>query len=177
MKKIIQQNLRVALFLFSVQFVVAIIFLFWIFHIATVTDVIILSAITTFVFIVSMALYQFFYIKNHKISLNDFSIQAKQEATFTVDKTLVETKITIENILPDKINSYKFKYNKKLDFYKSKTGASIRSWGEIIIVKLTKLSDSKTELYVLSEPVYKTTLVDFGKSSMNIEKIKSAFYQ
>ena len=177
MKKIIQQNLRVALFLFSVQFVVAIIFLFWIFRIATLTDVILLSAITTLAFMICMSLYQFFYIKSHKISLNDFSIRAKQEATFTVDKTLGETKNTIENIIPGKINSFKFRYNKKLDFYKSKTGASIRSWGENVIVKLTKISESKTQLYVLSEPVYKTTLVDFGKSSMNIEKIKSAFDQ
>lgn len=125
---------------------------------------------------ICMALYQFFYIKSHKISLNDFSIQAKQEATFTVDKTLGETRNTLENFIPGKINSHKFKYNKKLDFYKSKTGAGIRSWGEIIIVKLTELSDSKTQLYVLSEPVYKTTLIDFGKSSTNIEKIKSVFY-
>ena len=103
MKKIILQNLRVGLFLFSVQFVVAIIFLFWIFHIATLIDVIILSAITTLAFMICMALYQFFYIKGHKISLNDFSIQAKQEVTFTVDKTFGETKNTIENIIPGKI--------------------------------------------------------------------------
>jgi hypothetical protein len=56
--------------------------------------------------------------------------RTKQEATFTVDKTLGETKSTIENIIPDKINSFKFRYNKKLDFYKSKPGTNIRFWGE-----------------------------------------------
>ncbi|MEO8819367.1 MAG: hypothetical protein ABI267_02495 [Ginsengibacter sp.] len=177
MKKIVLQNLIVALFLFAVQLVATFIFLFWIFHIATIVDVILLSAITTSAFMICMALYQFVYIKSHKVSLNDFNIQARQEATFNVDKTVGETLNTLENIIPGKINSYKFKFNKKLDYYKSKTGASINSWGEIIIVKLTKLSESKTQLYILSEPVYKTTLIDFGKSSTNIEKIKSAFYK
>jgi len=175
MKKIIFQNLKLAFFLFLIQFIVAVILLHWVSGIATVTDVAILAAITTLAFIICMAIYQFIYIKSHKIALDDFSIQAKQETTFIVEGSIEEIENTLENIIPDRINSYKFKYNKKLDFYKSKTAASIRSWGEIIIVKLTKLSDSKTQLYVLSEPVYKTTLIDFGKSSMNIERIKSAF--
>ena len=76
-----------------------------------------------------MAIYQFIYIKSHKIALNDFSIQAKQETTFIVEESIEETENTLENIVLDRINSYKFKYNKKLDFYKSKTEASIRSWG------------------------------------------------
>ena len=177
MKKIVLQNIRVGLFLFSVQFFVALFFFFYIFKIATVFDVAILVVITTLLFMICMAIYQLVYIKSHKISLTDFSIQARQEATFNVDKTVGETLNTLENVIPKKINSYKFKFNEKLDYYKSKTGASINSWGEIIIVKLTKISESKTQLYVLSEPVYKTTLVDFGKSSMNIEKIKSAFNQ
>jgi hypothetical protein len=56
--------------------------------------------------------------------------RTKQEATFTVDKTLGETKSTIENIIPDIINSFKFRHNKKLEFYNSKTVTNIRFWGE-----------------------------------------------
>lgn len=175
MKKIILQNLKVALFFFAVQFIVALIFSHRIFSAETVISLAILSAITSLFLIICMVLYQFFLIKKNKIALDDFGIQAKQEATFTVDKSIGETKKTIENVIPEKINSYKFKYNEKLDYYKTKTGASIRSWGEIVIVRLTKLTDSQTQLDILSKPIYKTTFIDFGKSSMNIEKIKSAF--
>lgn len=129
MKKIILQNLKVALFFFAVQFIVALIFSHRIFSAETVISLAILSAITSLFLIICMVLYQFFLIKKNKIALDDFSIQAKQEATFTVDKSIGETKKTIENVIPEKINSYKFKYNEKLDYYKTKTGASIRSWG------------------------------------------------
>ena len=138
----------------------------------------ILAGITTLVLIICLGIYQFIYIKTNKIALDNFSIQATQEATFTVDKSLEDTIKAIENDIPDKINSYKFKYNKKLGFsYKTKTGATIRSWGEIIIVKLTKIDNLQTQLYVLSKPIFKTTVIDFGKSSMNIEKFRLEFHQ
>jgi hypothetical protein len=177
MKKIIIQNFKVAFVLFAIQFVVGLIFFYKSFSLETVMGIAILAGITSLVFIICMGIYQLIYIKTNKISLDDFSIQATQEATFTVEKSVEDTIKTIENIIPDKINSYKFKYNNKLDFYKTKTGATIRSWGEIIIVKLTKIDNLHTQLYVLSKPIYKTTLIDFGKSSMNIEKFKLEFNQ
>ena len=175
MKKVIIQNLRVAFFFFAIQFVVGLLFFYKNFGWETIMWTAILAGMTSLVFIIFMGIYQFIYIKTNKISLNDFSIQATQEATFTVDKSVEDTLKTIENNIPGKINSYQFKYNEKLDFYKTKTGATIRSWGEIIIVKLTRVDSSHTQLYVLSKPVYKTTLIDFGKSSMNIENFKLVF--
>lgn len=177
MKKIIIQNLRVAFFLFAIQFVVGLIFFYKSFSVETVMGTAILAGITSLVFIICIGLYQLIYIKTNKISLDDFSIQATQEATFTVDKSIEETISTIENVVPENINSYKFKYNRKLDFYTTKTGTSIRSFGETIIVKLTKIDNLKTQLYVLSKPIYKTTLIDFGKSSVNIEKFRMSFNQ
>ncbi|MEP6464736.1 MAG: hypothetical protein ABJB05_00460 [Parafilimonas sp.] len=175
MKKIIIQNLRVAFFLFIIQFIVGLILFYKNFGMQTIMWTAILAGCTTLVFIICLGIYQLIYVKTNKISLNDFNIQATQEATFTIDKSVEDTIKSIENNIPDEINSYKFKYNKKLDFYKTKTAASIRSWGEIIIVKLTKIDSLHTQLYVLSEPVYKTTIIDFGKSSMNIQKFKSEF--
>jgi len=177
MKRVIIQNLRVAFLLFAIQFVVGLIFFYKSFSLETVAGTAILAGITSLVFIICLGLYQLIYIKTNKISLNDFSIQATQETTFTVDESMEDTIEIIENIVPENINSYKFKYNKKLDFYKTKTGASIRSFGEIIIVKLTKIDNLKTQLYVLSKPIYKTTLIDFGKSSMNIQKFRMSFNQ
>ncbi len=177
MKKVIIQNLKVAFFFFAIQFVVGLIFFYKSFGLETTMWTAILAGITSLVFIICTGIYQVIYIKTNKISLDDFRIQATQDTTFTVDKSIEDTIKTLENNIPDKINSYKFKYNEKLDFYKTKTGATIRSWGEIIIVKLTKIDNLHTQLYVLSKPVYKTTLIDFGKSSMNIEKFRLVFKQ
>ena len=177
MKKLVIQNLRVSFFLFAIQFVLGLIFFYKSFGWETIMWTAILAGITTLVFIICIGIYQLIYILTNKISLDDFSIQATQEATFTVDKSVEDALKTIENIIPNKINSYKFKYDEKLDLYKTKTGATIRSWGEIILVKLTKIDSLHTQLYVLSKPIYKITLIDFGKSSMNIEKFKLVFNQ
>jgi hypothetical protein len=177
MKKIIIQNLKVAFFFFAVQFIVGLLFLFRNFNYETVIWAAKISGTTTLVFTIIVGLYQAVYIKTHKISLKDFDIRPTQSVTFSTDKTIEETVQIIENIIPDKINSYKFKYDKEESFYKAKTGATIRSWGEIIIIKLTQLEDHKTQLSVLSKSLLKTTLIDYGKSSMNIQKIKLAFDQ
>lgn len=55
--------------------------------------------------------------------------------------------------------------------------ATFRSRGEVILVKLTSIDDLHTQINVLGKPINKTTLIDFGKSSMNIEKLRSAFHQ
>jgi hypothetical protein len=137
----------------------------------------IMTGSTTLVLTLIMGLYQALYIKKHKISLDDFDIKPTQSATFTVDKTIEDTKDIIENVLPYKVNSYKFKYDREQGLYKAKTGATLRSWGEIIVIKLVQLDNYKTQLSVLSKPLLKTTLIDYGKSSMNIQKIKLAFDQ
>jgi len=175
MKKIVIQNLKVAFFFFAVQFIVGLIFLYRNFNYETVIWTAIISGTTTLVFTIIMGLYQAVYIKTHKISIKDFDIRPTQSVTFSIDKSIEETVQIIENIIPDKINSYKFKYDKEKGFYKAKTGATIRSWGEIIIIKLKKLENNKTHLSVISKSLLKTTLIDYGKSSLNIQKIKLAF--
>ena len=175
MKKIVIQNLKVAFFIFAVQFIVGLIFLYRNFNYETVIWTAIISGTTTLVFTIIMGLYQSVYIKTHKISIKDFDIRPTQSVTFSIDKSIEETVQIIENIIPDKINSYKFKYDKEKGFYKAKTGATIRSWGEIIIIKLKILEKNKTHLSVISKSLLKTTLIDYGKSSLNIQKIKLAF--
>ncbi|MEI8073651.1 MAG: hypothetical protein WCH78_02790 [Bacteroidota bacterium] len=175
MKKIITQNLKVGLFVFSVQFFVGLIFLYKNFTLETVIWTALLSCITTLVFIIVIALVQAFYMKSYKVSLKNFDVNPTQSATFSVDKTLEEVLAIIENEIPEKINSYKFKYDKEQNIYKAKTSATIRSWGEIVIIKLTKIDNYKIQLSVLSKSILKTTLIDYGKSSLNIQKIKLAF--
>lgn len=177
MKKLIIQNLRIAFIIFAIFFVAGLLFFYKNFSIENTMWTAILAGIISLVLVIPMLIYQMIYIKTNKIPVNDFSITATQEATFTVDKSVENTLKMIENDIPSKINSYPFKYNEKLGLYKTKTGATIRSWGEIILVKLTKIDSLHTQLNVLSKPVYKTTLIDFGKSSMNIEKFRKEFNQ
>ena len=177
MKKIIIQNLKVAFYFFAVQFIVGLIFLFRNFNSETVLRTAIFSGTITLVFTIITGLYQAVYIKTHNIPLNDFDIKPSQSVTFTIDKTIEETVEIIEKNIPDKINSHKFKFDKEQGFYKAKTGATIRSWGEIVVIRVTQIDNYKTQLSVLSKSLLKTTLIDYGKSSMNIQKIKLAFDQ
>lgn len=163
--------------MFAILFVVGTLVFYKSFGLETILWTAILAGIVSLFFLISMGIYQLIYIRINKIPLNDFSIEASQEATFTVDKSIGETIKILETKIPGKINSYSFKYNDKLDFYKTKTGATTRSWGEIIIVKLTRTDALHTVLHILSKPILKTTLIDYGKSSMNIQKIKEEFDQ
>ncbi|WP_435353439.1 hypothetical protein [Emticicia sp. SJ17W-69] len=98
-----------------------------------------------------------------------------QSAIFSVDKTIEQTIEIIENIIPQKINSNIFRYDTEQGFYKAKTNATIRSWGEIVTIKLTKMDDYQIQISVLSKSLLKTTLIDYGKSSLNIQKIRLVF--
>ena len=124
-----------------------------------------------------LGILQVVYIRKNKISLADFGINPTQSAVFNVDKSIDETKDIIEQIVPNKISSSKFSYDKAQGFYKAKTRTSVLSWGEKIVIELKELGHSKVQLSVLSKPALRTTLVDFGKSSMNIQKIKRVFGQ
>ena len=175
MKKIFLQNLKVGFFFFAIQCIVGTLFLYKNFSLETLGWTAIISATTTLVFTLFIGLNQFVYIRTNKISLADFVINPKQSAIFLVDTNIDQTKDIIENVLPDKLNSHKFKYDIENGIFKTKTGATIRSWGEIITIKLTEIDNAKTQLSVFSRPMLKTTLIDYGKSSMNIQKIKLAF--
>jgi hypothetical protein len=125
MKKIIIQNLKVVFLFFALQFIAGLIFLFQNFNSETVIWTAIISGTTTLVFVIIMGLYQTVYINTHKISLNDFDIRPNQSVIFSINKTIEDTIKIIENIIPDKINSYKFKHEENQGFYKAKTGATI----------------------------------------------------
>ncbi len=175
MKRLIIQNIKVGLLFFAIQLFVGLIFLYKSFNQETVIMTALISCVTTLVFLFIIVVIQMFYMKNNKISLDDFDIKPTQTTIFSVDKTYEETLAIIQNTIPEKIKSYQFKYDNEQDVYKSKTDASILSWGEEIIIKITKLDNFKIQLSVLSKSLLKTTLTDYGKSSTNIKKIKLAF--
>jgi hypothetical protein len=175
MKRLMIQNFKVGLFFFAIQLFVGLIFLYKSFNQATVIGTALISCVTTLVFLFVIAVIQVIYMKNNEISLNDFDIKPTQKTIFSVDKTYEETLAIIQNTIPEKIKSYQFKYDTEQDVYKARTGASILSWGEEIIIKITKLDNFKIQLSVLSKSLLKTTLTDYGKSSTNIKKIKLAF--
>jgi len=177
MKKIIIQNLKVAFAFFSFLFIVGLILQFQNVNSETIIWTAKITATITLSLTIFMGLYQVLFIKKYKISLNDFDIRPTQNATFIIDKTIEDTKEIIENIIPSKINSSRFKFDNEQGIYKAKTRTTIRSWGEIIIIKLTQFDNCKTQLSVLSKSTLRTTLIDYGKSSLNIHKIKLALEQ
>ena len=131
MKKFILQNLRIVSFLFAILFVIGLISFYKSFGWETIMWTAFLSGIISLFFIICMVIYELIYIKTNKISLDGFNIQATQETTFTVDKSIEATKNTIENIIPDKINAYHVKYNNKLDYY---TGFIFIIFGTLMVI-------------------------------------------
>ena len=101
MKRLIIQNLKVGLLFFAIQLFVGLIFLYKSFNQETVIMTALFSCVTTLVFLFIIVVIQMFYMKNNKISLNDFDIKPTQTTIFSVDKTYEETLAIIQNIIPE----------------------------------------------------------------------------
>ena len=54
----------------------------------------------------------------------------------------------------------------------ARAGLNWKTWGDIISLKLRKLDNDNTYVYISSRPYARTTLVDFGKNLQNVWKIK-----
>lgn len=177
MKKIFLQNFLVALIFFTLQFLLGLLSMYDKADANMLAHVLIFSGFGTLLFITAIVILQIYNIRKHKISTDKFSLSPTQSSVFTVNISEVASIDIIENILPQKIDSGKFKYDKKLNCYKAATKITLSSWGEIILIKLVQVEANKTQWDIVSKPSLKTTLVDYGKSSINIQKIKSVFTQ
>ncbi|MBI5934984.1 MAG: hypothetical protein HY867_14865 [Chloroflexi bacterium] len=58
--------------------------------------------------------------------------------------------------------------NEATGYIMAKTPAG---WGEVIEIKVSPISDNKSQIVVTSRPNLKTVLVDYGKNTENVEKI------
>lgn len=54
----------------------------------------------------------------------------------------------------------------------ARAGLNWKTWGDIISLKLRKLDNDNTYVYISSRPYARTTLLDFGKNLQNVRKIK-----
>ena len=124
-----------------------------------------------------MGILEAIYIKKNNIPVAKLGINPTQSAVFEVGMSIAEAKEIIALTIPGMIYSSQFKYDQENDLYKARTRSSLFSWGERVIIRLTEFDQSKLQLSVSSKPVLKTTLVDFGKSAVNIHNIKWAFKQ
>jgi hypothetical protein len=84
-----------------------------------------------------------------------------------VDTALEDAVLCVPNA---KITTFNYGY------VKAKTGFTWKSFGEEIIVVLEK-SDASTIIKINSKPLVKTTIVDYGKNSENVQKIHTFIMQ
>ncbi|MEN8263788.1 MAG: hypothetical protein ABFR82_10020 [Nitrospirota bacterium] len=54
----------------------------------------------------------------------------------------------------------------------ARAGLNWKTWGDIISLKLKKINNDTTYVYISSRPYARTTLLDFGKNLQNVWKIK-----
>lgn len=160
---------------FILMFVLRFAFTVSVFSSGTVNEIFRSSATFTLLFILFIVLYQVIFAKLNNIPIKDLDVNSSQSTTFEVDMSIDGAREAIENVLPVQLNARKFTYGAESNTFKARTRATLQSWGEVIEIGLTDVGNSKTQVSVFSRPVLKTTLIDFGKSALNIHKVRLAF--
>jgi hypothetical protein len=61
--------------------------------------------------------------------------------------------------------------NEQNGHIKAKTPMSVWGWGEVVEIDVSAVDNNKSQITVTSRPSLKTTLVDYGKNTENVEKI------
>jgi len=56
----------------------------------------------------------------------------------------------------------------------ARIGVSWRSWGERLTVRVQGQAEDQAEIDVLSEPLLRTTIVDYGKNQRNVDELLRA---
>jgi hypothetical protein len=115
------------------------------------------------------------FAKLNDIPIKDFDVNPSQSTTFVVDMCIDKAREKIENVLPVQLNARKFSHGAESNTFKARTRATFQSWGEVIEIGLTDIGNSKTQVSVFSRSLFKTALIDSGKSSLNIRRVKLAF--
>lgn len=100
--------------------------------------------------------------KNGIRNASDLDFKVNQKSTFT-------SKLTLKEIFDELKTKYK-SINFTSDKIIIKTSISLYSWGENI--EITKVRTNEFEYEITSKPQLPTTLIDYGKNSENILKIK-----
>jgi hypothetical protein len=55
---------------------------------------------------------------------------------------------------------------------KYKIRTSFKSWGEIVFIKVSEITEKKSVIRITSKPLLFTTLLDYGKNRNNINYVK-----
>lgn len=113
----------------------------------------------------------------HWYNIKKIGVENSNDDNFGVNQTrTIETKLD-KNELIDKLKldptTGKMKMTDIENGVLLKTGMSTKSWGEEIKIILTSNKESIFKYQVSSRPKLKTTIVDYGKSLENINKIES----
>ena len=94
-----------------------------------------------------------------------FQIRRDQKASYRLSpEELFETSLEVLNELKWKVK----RVDKPLLQITAKVGMSILSWGETVLITITRLDDDNSVVSISSESTHQ--IVDWGKNWRNIEK-------
>lgn len=127
----------------------------------------------TFFFGVAMSL---FLVSFHRYRLKKNGVQEATDENLGVSQTrILMSKITkaelAKKIKADPIIG-KFKMTEIEDAILLKTRMTWKSWGEDIQILQKPFGDSEFEYQITSSPRMKTTIVDYGKNTENLNRIE-----
>ncbi|NNJ89450.1 MAG: hypothetical protein HKP53_08600 [Eudoraea sp.] len=96
--------------------------------------------------------------------------QSKFEVFLSPDEALEKLMNTIElkgwRKILDPVNPQSLKI---------RTRVSFRSWGESMLIEISKSGHNRSIIQINSRPLLFTTILDYGKNRSNINKIKEVF--
>ena len=173
MKKNLFIFLKITVVIFLFQLFFGLIFMLNHFEIYSLLSSIPFELIASLFFVSVLVLIQTIYLKAYKQSLKDLDLNPIQKDSITVDYSKEKLINLISHELPYKLKSSNFIYDLEKDIYTASTGATMRSWGEKIILRIKENELNITTISILSKPSFPLTLFDYGKSQNNMRVIKN----
>jgi hypothetical protein len=119
----------------------------------------------------SLIMGTFHKLKTKNISIGKY-ITPEQSVSFELidsAEELFKKCIQVLNQMGAKITDQ----NKISGEIKASTSMSWKSFGELILIRMTENKNGKTEIYISSSPKLRTTLLDYGKGYENVDEIAS----
>ncbi|GLR19586.1 hypothetical protein [Portibacter lacus] len=148
----------------------------------TIFDIILGDGFSIFKFIFLFVFFglfmSLFLVAKQKRKLKELGVSDYTDSNLKVNQTATLVSklnfIELSQKLQDDVVLGKMNFDQTKDSIKLSSGASWRSWGEIISIQSKELTDGKYEYSISSRPKMKSTIIDSGKNLENVMAIQRA---